>query len=61
MLIGGFWAPKPDIAVLRGSDAIYATRDLATSPCWLSSPTRPTTAIVGESGAGTPRQPFPST
>jgi hypothetical protein len=25
-LIGRHWAPKPDIAVLRGSDAIYAAR-----------------------------------
>jgi len=26
ILIGRYWAPKPDIAVLRGSDAIYAAR-----------------------------------
>jgi hypothetical protein len=26
VLIGRYWAPKPDIAVLRGSDAIYAAR-----------------------------------
>ncbi len=26
VLIGRFWAPKPDIAVLRGSDETYATR-----------------------------------
>jgi Uma2 family endonuclease len=26
VLIGRFWAPKPDIAVLRGSDAVYANR-----------------------------------
>jgi Uma2 family endonuclease len=26
VLFGRFWAPKPDLAVLRGSDTIYATR-----------------------------------
>lgn len=26
VLIGRYWAPKPDIAVLRGNDALYATR-----------------------------------
>jgi Uma2 family endonuclease len=26
ILIGRFWAPKPDIAVLRGGDLVYATR-----------------------------------
>jgi hypothetical protein len=26
ILIGRYWAPKPDIVVLRGSDEIYATR-----------------------------------
>ncbi len=26
ILIGRYWAPKPDVAVLRGSDANYATR-----------------------------------
>jgi Uma2 family endonuclease len=26
VLIGRFWAPKPDISVLRGSDTNYATR-----------------------------------
>jgi Uma2 family endonuclease len=26
VLIGRYWAPKPDIAVLRGSDANYASR-----------------------------------
>jgi Uma2 family endonuclease len=26
ILIGRFWAPKPDIAVLRGSDTTYAAR-----------------------------------
>jgi hypothetical protein len=26
VLIGRYWAPKPDIAVLRGTDAIYARR-----------------------------------
>ena len=26
VLIGRYWAPKPDIAVLRASDAIYAAR-----------------------------------
>jgi Uma2 family endonuclease len=26
VLMGRFWAPKPDIAVLRGSDVLYATR-----------------------------------
>jgi hypothetical protein len=25
-LIGRFWAPKPDIAVLRGNDTTYASR-----------------------------------
>ncbi len=28
---------------------------------YLRFPTRPTTAIAGESGAGTPQQAFPST
>ena len=48
VLIGRFWAPKPDIAVLRGSDETYATRNprCATSPCWSRSPTRPITAIA---------------
>src|SRR5260370_41287577 len=26
VLIGRYWAPKPDISVLRGNDAIYAAR-----------------------------------
>jgi Uma2 family endonuclease len=26
ILIGRYWAPKPDIAVLRGDDTVYATR-----------------------------------
>ena len=26
VLFGRFWAPKPDISVLRGSDAVYAVR-----------------------------------
>lgn len=26
VLIGRYWAPKPDIAVLHGSDTLYATR-----------------------------------
>jgi Putative restriction endonuclease len=26
VLIGRYWAPKPDIAVLRGSDTLYAAR-----------------------------------
>ena len=53
VLIGRFWAPKPDIAVLRGSDETYATRhpDRAMSPCWLRFPTRPTIAIVGGMGS----------
>ena len=26
LLIGRYWAPKPDISVLRGDDTVYATR-----------------------------------
>jgi Putative restriction endonuclease len=33
VLIGRYWAPKPDVAVLRESDAIYSARHPPTSRC----------------------------
>jgi len=63
VLIGRFWAPRPDIAVSGGTTRPTppGTRVLATSPSWSSSPTRHTTAIAVGSGGDTPRQAFPST
>lgn len=58
ILFGRYWAPRPDIAVLRGSDENHATRlpERATSPCSPRSPTQPIIATAGGSGGGMPRR-----
>ena len=52
VLIGRYWAPSRTLRccaeATRSTPA--GTPDLATSPFWLRSPTRPITAIAGESG-----------